>query len=177
MGSDGANAHLLTCVDEVAGQCEVCRALDGAPHAPVAETSAVAMFREKLQADLLFVYDITTVRVMEVFSTYSHLLPVRAKNPHEVWGASCSSWIGVFGPPARIQMDEGGDWKNASRTDLLSESRIKLLVQGVGARPWIFERQNGLARGGYNRLKGDDRFSRRRILAEVRGNRSFRILY
>ena len=47
--SDGGNMHLLTCVDEVLEQREVCRAFDTAPHAPAAGTSTVAMFNGKLQ--------------------------------------------------------------------------------------------------------------------------------
>ena len=56
--SDGDSMHLLTCVDEVSGQFGVCRAFGAAPHPPIAGTSTVAMFNEKLQADWLFSDDI-----------------------------------------------------------------------------------------------------------------------
>ena len=52
--SDGDNLHLLTCVDEVLEQRDVCRAFDRAPNAPVARTPAVALSDENLQADLPF---------------------------------------------------------------------------------------------------------------------------
>ena len=47
------------------------------------------------------------------------------------------------------------------------DRRVKLLFQGVGARPWILERRNGLADGIYYRLKEDDRFSGNQTIAEV----------
>ena len=47
------------------------------------------------------------------------------------------------------------------------EPRIKLVIQGVGAHPWILERRNGLARGIYNRLKGGRQYTGPQILAEV----------
>ena len=53
------------------------------------------------------------------------------------------------------------------RADLCPERRIKLQSQGVGAHPWIFERRNGLARGGYNRSVADDRVPGEQISAEV----------
>ena len=52
--SDCGNMRLPTCVDEVSGHCEVCRAFDMAPHAPVAGHSPVAMISEQFRADLLF---------------------------------------------------------------------------------------------------------------------------
>ena len=38
----GDNMHLLTCVDEVSGQCEVCWTFDEAPHVPTAGNAAVS---------------------------------------------------------------------------------------------------------------------------------------
>ena len=37
----------------------------------------------------------------------------------------------------------------------------------MGAHPWLLERRNGLARGIYNRLIEDDRFSNKTIPSEV----------
>ena len=92
---------------------------------------------------------------------------MKSKNPQEVWDVFCAGWLGTFGPPKSIQMDEGGEWKNEVWMDYCSDRRIKLIFQGVGAHPWLLERRNGLARGIYNRLIEDDRFSSGRILSEV----------
>ena len=101
---------------------------------------------------------------MDVFSKYSILTPVRSKNPLEVWDAFVACWIGIFGPPKAIQMDEGGEWKNEVWADFCTGRRIKLFSQGAGARPWILERRNGLARGIYNRMMADGRFSGKQVL-------------
>ena len=61
----------------------------------------------------------------------------------------------------------GGEWENELWAELRSGRRIKLLFQGVGAHRWLLERRNGLARGIYNRLKEDNRFPGKQILAEV----------
>ena len=42
---------------------------------------------------------------------------------------------------------------------------MKILLQEAGARPWILERRDGLARGIYNYLFADDRRPGRQILA------------
>ena len=62
--------------------------------------------RRHMQVDLLFLDDIIALHVMDVFSRYTLFIPVRAKNPVKVWGAFCNLWIGVFGPPFCIQMEE-----------------------------------------------------------------------
>ena len=51
---DEDNMNLLTCAREVLEQREARRAFEKAPRAPIAGTSAVAMFNEKLQVDLPF---------------------------------------------------------------------------------------------------------------------------
>ena len=84
-----------------------------------------------------------------------------------MWDAFVSSWIGVFGSPKCLHLDEGGEWKNDLWRDLCVERRIKLVFQGVGAHPWISERRNGLARGIYNRLKEDRHYTGPQILTEV----------
>ena len=46
--------------------------------------------------------------------------------------------------------------------------RIKLQFRGVGAHPWLSGRRNGLARGIYNRLVEDNRFSSWQLSVEMR---------
>ena len=155
----GDNLSLLRHVEQVVSQCDVCKAFEKAPRTPIAGTPTVAMFNEKLQVDLLLLDDLIVLLTMGVFSKYSVLTPVRSKNPLEVWDAFVACWIGIFAPPKAIQMDEGGEWKNEAWADFCADRRIKLFFQCVGAHPWILERRNGLARGIYNRMMADDRFS------------------
>ena len=51
------NVYLANYVNEVLWPCEVCRALDTAPHVPIAGTLAILMFSKKSQTDLLFLGD------------------------------------------------------------------------------------------------------------------------
>ena len=155
MDAEGDTQSLIQHVDEVASQRDTCKAFEKAPHIPISGTSTVSMFNERLQMDLLFLDDIIALHIMDVFSKYSILTRVRPKNPQEVWDAFLASWVGVFGAPKSLHLDEGGEWKNDLWRDLCVGRRIKLIFQGVGAHPWILERRNGLARGIYNRLKAD----------------------
>ena len=118
---------------EVPDRCEVCQGFEKAPHAPAAGTSSVAMFNEKLQADLLFLDGIISVAAMDVVSKFPLLIPGRTKGPKDAWDALCSSRIEVLGAPMIIQLDEGRERTNELRVELRPERRIKLLFQGVGA--------------------------------------------
>ena len=132
--TDGGIMHLLTSVDEILGQCEVCRTFDKAPRAPVAGAPTAPMFIERLLADLLPPDDLIALRAMDVFPEYSFLIPARTMYLQELWGIFCNSRIGVSGHPQSIQTGEGGDRRNEMWTDSCSGSRIKLQIQGVGAR-------------------------------------------
>ena len=106
--SDGGNMLLSKCLDEVLEHCEECGAVEKVPHEPVAGTSAVSMFRGKLQVDLSFLGDPVALRATDVFPKNSILIPERSKNPQERRDAFCSLRIGISGLPRIIQMDEGG---------------------------------------------------------------------
>ena len=125
------------------------------------------MFDERLQMDLLFLDDIIALRfygcLFEVFRSH----PFRSKNPQEAWDAFLSSWVGVFGAPKSLHLDEGGERKNDLWRDLCVGRRIRLISQGVGAHPWILERRNGLARGIYNRLNAARSYAGSQILTEA----------
>ena len=82
--SDGGMSHLVAHVDSVLENCEVCRAFDKAPHLPIAGTSSVSCFNERVQVDLLFLDDIIAAHAMDAFSKYSLLHRVKSKNPREV---------------------------------------------------------------------------------------------
>ena len=99
MDPEGDNMHLIACADEVSVRREFREAFEKAPRAPVAGTSTVVLFTEKLQVDLVFSDDIIALHVIDAFPMDSIIIPVRAGSPQEVWDAFCSSWIGVFGPP------------------------------------------------------------------------------
>ena len=82
------------------------------------------MANERLRMDLLLLGVIIDLHFMDVFSKYSILTRARSKNPQEVWDAVLSSWVGVFGTPKSLHLDEGGEWKNDLWRDLCVERRI-----------------------------------------------------
>ena len=108
-------SHLVARVDSVLENCEARRAFDKAPHLPVAGTSSVSCFNERVQVDLLFLDDIIAVHAMDAFPKFSLLQRVKSKNPQEVWDGFCASGLGTFGPPKCLQMDERGEWDNEVR--------------------------------------------------------------
>ena len=84
---------------------------------------------------------------------------LRTRPPsRRVRGALRSARIGVSGQPKCIQTNEGGAWQNEVWADPCSERRVKLQIQGAGARSWNLGRRNVLARCIYYRPVADDRF-------------------
>ena len=135
MESDGGKSHSVNCVDDVLGHCEDCPAVDKAPDVPIAASSTASMFNEKVQVDLLFLGDSIALRDMDMYFKYSLMLPVHFESNQDVWDAFCGGWLGTFGPPKCIQMDEGGAWKGGIWTDLRAARCIKLRVRGASFHP------------------------------------------
>ena len=100
-------SHLATHVDAALGDCDVWRVFDKAPHVPIAGTSTASALNEEVRADPLSLDDITALRAMDMPSKCSLLLPDQSRAAVG-WDVSCSGWLGIFGPPKTIQMDDGG---------------------------------------------------------------------
>ena len=81
LDSAGNNAHLLTCLGEELAQCGFCQAFQSAARIPAAGASTVAIFNEKLPADLRFLDDIIALHVTDVFSKYYLLIPFARRIP------------------------------------------------------------------------------------------------
>ena len=74
----------------------------------VAGTPTVSSSKERLQIDRLLLVDLVEVNAIDVFSKCPLLTPVRPKKLQGARGAFRGTWIGIFGQPDRIYMDEGG---------------------------------------------------------------------
>ena len=58
---------LVPRADDVVRECEICRAFRAAPAIPVAGTSSVSPFTEKVQVDLLLFGDLVELHVLDLF--------------------------------------------------------------------------------------------------------------
>ena len=65
---DGGYSHAANRADEVLENCDVCGAFDKAPHVPIAGTSAVSLFNEKVQDDLPLLGDLVVLHATDMFS-------------------------------------------------------------------------------------------------------------
>ena len=82
--SNGENMHLVNYVNGVLERRSICRALENAPHVPIAGTSTVSTLNGELQVNMLFRQDTIALHTMGVCFWYPNLIPVRSQNPREV---------------------------------------------------------------------------------------------
>ena len=89
-------------------------------------------------------------------------IPARSKNREELLRVLCSSRIDIFWAGAHAD-----GWGNGIRTDFCTDWRLKLKLQGAGARPRLSGRRNGFVCGTLCRLSAADRFAIKQIFFGV----------
>ena len=150
---------------------DICRAFDQATQVPITGPPTLSMFSGKLRADLLFLDHATALRATEVPSSRARQSGApfsfrHARKTHRCAMRSALHGLGFSGSPSV----SGGMRSVNGRMKFGRTS-----ARGVGLRsnfkervrfPWILERRNGLARGTYNRLAADDRFTGEQLLFE-----------
>ena len=132
-----SNTALKVAGDEVV-QCEVRQVFDVAPHLPIAGTSVVSVFNEKVQVVPDCSDDFIALRANGHCSEYPLLARISSKRPPEVWDRGLQ--------PLESLVEY--KWMSAGglKTDVRAERTTSLHLQCKGARPWMIERRNGMAR-------------------------------
>ena len=57
--------------------------------------------------DLTFLYDVITLRAMDVYPKDSFLVRIFSENPFEVWSTFAGFWITALVEPRCVQMNDG----------------------------------------------------------------------
>ena len=89
--SDGGMSRLVNQAGQVLETCDACKAFDKAPHIPIAGTTTISAFDEKVQVDLLVLDNLVTLHAMDFFLRYSMLLPASSEKSLEAWDAYAES--------------------------------------------------------------------------------------
>ena len=112
-------------LDELLGQCGICRAIDNVPHIPIAGTPTASAFNEMLRVDLLSADNAIALRATDGFPKLAPSYPARSGGPQEVSGVLRSPWIAKCSGPMCAQTDGGGEWGNEIRADFCARSSFR----------------------------------------------------
>ena len=167
MDADSVGATRFEAVGPVVDGRDGCVASEIARRLPVAATALVSAFNENVRADAPLSGNPTTLHAVDWLPRNSATVTVSSKNPLGAWGALTAPRFTVFGKAHCMHMDSGGKWEDEAWGYLRSERNARLQLLGTGAHPRMLRRRNGLARGTFDRLRGDGRLVDRAILNEV----------
>ena len=94
MDSGGGNSHSANHVEEAPEHCRICRAIDKAPHVPIAANPAISAFYGEFEADLFFLADLDTLRAMDVYPEYPLIISGATEKPlgSSVCVSRCADW-------------------------------------------------------------------------------------
>ena len=134
-------------IDKIVDNCEGCLMRRRNPDRPVVALPIGKDFNEAIAMDLK-IWDMNNniyiLYIMDTFTRFIAAVIIRRKQPEEVVNALLMKWVQVFGTPALILTDNGGEFKNEEIRAVAAKFNIRTDTTGAES-PW----QNGTMEKGH----------------------------
>jgi hypothetical protein len=140
----------LHAIDDVTEACNTCSRFRKAKSRPVVSLPMASDFNEIMALDLKFVTmnnrTTTILHMIDIFTRYSAGVVVKSKEKHVIVQAILKHWVAIFGTPASLFSDNGGEFNNALLRDVAELLNTKVMATAAYS-PWsngIVERHNAV---------------------------------
>ena len=126
--------------------CEQCIKLSNRKPIRKVGLPRATRFNECVAMDLKMINDKWTLHMIDSFSRFSVIVPVKNKTGKEILEKIFRFWISIFGTPVSFMTDNGGEFVNEGFLELASKLEITL-HSSPAESPWcngVVERHNGI---------------------------------
>ena len=140
------NDELLTELDKISENCEICRKYKKTPPRPIVSLPMANTFLETVAMDLKQIKGNWIIHMIDLCTRLSAAKFIRNKEPRTIINAIMEIWIQVWGSVDKILMDNGGEFANADLINLAEKFGIRIITTAAFA-PWsngTVERHNGV---------------------------------
>ncbi|XP_077974967.1 uncharacterized protein LOC144430759 [Styela clava] len=139
------NADLSSLIEETVSDCEICKVYKKPSPRPVVGLSWANDFNQTVAVDLHQLgSDMWYLHMIDHFTRYSRAAIVRNKFSSTIVKKFMQNWIGIFGSPARILSDNGGEFDSEVFKDMCGNFNITFTTTAAYS-PWsngLCERHN-----------------------------------
>ena len=141
--------ELSKAIEEVTESCTTCNRFRKAKLKPVVSLPMANDFNEVLAMDLKFITvakQHIILHMIDIFTRYSAGALVKSKDKEVIVNAILKNWIAIFGKPATIFSDNGGEFNNALLRDVAELLDCRVTTTAAYS-PWsngIVERHNAV---------------------------------
>ena len=161
--SDGLNederGEVKKLVSELIGSCEVCKRYKRNPAKPVVSFPWSKTFNEILALDVGEIEERKFLVIVDMATRYCQAHWIRDKKPETIIRALYEGWFAIFGAPAKILSDNGGEFQNEKVRMMAEKWNIKLLATAAES-PWsngLCEKTVGILKESLRKMRDDEK--------------------
>ena len=146
----GVTEHpILTAIEKVTEQCDICKRFKRTPSRPVVAFPLASTFNETVALDLKFIHGVIILHMIDHATRYSQTCIIKNKQKGTIVKAILKHWIALFGSPQKFLSDNGGEFVNDEFLELAEKFNITVHTTAAES-PW----SNGLVEK-HNHIIGD----------------------
>ena len=145
-------------LSEVINSCEVCKKYKRNPAKPVVGFSWGNRFNENIAMDVGEIEERKFLVIVDMATKYCQAYWMRDKKPETVMKILCDGWFAIFGAPAKILSDNGGEFQNEKVRGMTERWNIKILVTAAGS-PWsngLCEKTVGILKESLRKMRDEE---------------------
>ena len=138
--------ELIKEIEEITKTCQICKRFKKSPPVPIVSLPLSSAFNECVAMDLVMIDGQYILHLIDTFTRFSVACVRRTKTQDTITDAIMKTWISYFGKPAKFIADNGGEFSNATYTDMCDALGIEML-KTAAMSPWsngLCERHNGI---------------------------------
>ena len=137
--------------------CETCKRYKKTPPRPVVGLSLSKTFNEVLSMDVGEIEGRKFLVLVDTATRYCQAVWIKDKKPRTIITALVDRWFSIFGVPAKILSDNGGEFQNEEMRAMTDKWNIKILTTSAQS-PWsngICEKTVGILKSMLLKMKNE----------------------
>ena len=138
--------EMLSMLEQVRDNCKLCEKYGSTPPKPIVTMPIATSFNESVAMDLKEINSKYILHLIDHLTRFSAACVVSSKKKEVIIAAVLKIWIGIFGCPAKILSDNGGEFSNDDFREMGEKLNTRITTTAAES-PWsngINERHNGL---------------------------------
>ncbi len=150
-------------------ECEICVRYKKNPPKPVVGLTWGTKFNEAISLDLGEFEGKRFMVMVDMVTKYCQAKWVKDKTPESIMNGLMDGWLRIFGPPAKILTDNGGEFQNEKVRIMYERWNIKMLTTPAES-PWsngLCERTVGLIKEGIRKMTEEENVKKEMALGWV----------